>query len=360
MIAEFSPNFGFSYADKNRGQWASEAQDPVAVSLGIYLMKSGFSIDQLRTDESKNAIQAITPEVVRVLDGDEGSMPKNCRYMQDRTVPLETQLAVLADNATRVHSAMGEDFFRNRQDRSEPMVHYTTGLLGGTMWLGVKGGSGAGSFSVDIAVGKIQRNDFRHMRGEMWRVGVDSTKTDGVVRSRVIKLGSAMTTNKNGNEEKRALSREFLNTYRISIPRAMAALALLAAHSIKGAEQLQLVTQRTFSEPKFTGHSGLGVKFDYVRLFSELGFDAPLDKAAVMTFPNEPYEFYRRFLDTDRKGQGIHCGELNGLEQIIASFNGATDAVSDRVNPLQLLGEDDEELLGHWLASKDLHLRSMK
>jgi hypothetical protein len=335
MLAVHTPEIGIRYADTQRGALTEKILDPVLRSLSGYLLCSGFSIEQLEGNEASTLVQGSAEQIREAMDGSSRSMPTNLRYMQDRTAPLSDQLDRLVSNAAEIRSRMGYGFFRDRDGRSEREVHYSTLLLDGLLWLGIKGGSGAGSFSIDFAIGRVQRNDFRHMRGEMWRTGIDTIVDENGASARVIKQGSAMNRNKKGYEEKRELARKFYELYGISVPRAMTALTICAAHTLEK-PTLQLVTQQTFSRPRYTGHSETKVKFDYQEHFRSMGFDGMPNNNKVLVFRGERRGFYKRLIDQDNTGSGLNRRELAGLDEIVHAFNNAQDAVTDALTPLRM------------------------
>jgi hypothetical protein len=94
-----------------------------------------------------------------------------------------------SENAQFMISLMGMDFFL--PSSQDPLVRKNLMLaeLPGTdLYLSCKGGSGAGTFSLDFAIGVLKDNKTK-VGGELWRTGIDTEKTLDGRNVRIIRTG---------------------------------------------------------------------------------------------------------------------------------------------------------------------------
>jgi len=152
--------------------------------------------------------------------------------------------------------------------------------------LNIRGGSGAGTFSIDFGLGVIDYNKKVPKYKELWRTGIDTAISGDALAARFIRTGTAI---KEGRESFKGQSFDrFYKQHGILPQRLLGLVGLYFMRELEPDHAFALTTEgaRRFSSLK---HSKGGC--DYTKIFGSLGFQAIGDKnwLAITDFENGFY-----------------------------------------------------------------------
>lgn len=170
-------------------------------------------------------------------------------------------------NAQFMVGVFGTDFFsRNERSPLKRKTFFKAQIPDSNFYLSVKGGSGAGTFSVDFAIGVHKEHNWENTLGEIWRTGIDTeTLADGKRGVRIIRTGGGVRH----ESAKEAKFEEFKDHFKMPPARALSLMVVNYAQTVDPGRISALSTlgARTLSTLPNTPHS-----YDYSRLFRHLGF----------------------------------------------------------------------------------------
>ncbi len=237
-------------------------------------------------------------------------------------------------NARYLISLVGQDFFASKD--KERATIFKAPIADTKFFLSCKGGSGAGTFSLDFAIGIDWGQPFNKTSGELWRTGIDTETEDsaGSLATRIIRTGSAV---KKDVDKIKGYS-EFRKKFKISPQRCLAFLAMYVAHSL-GAHEL-----RALSTPGALRLSSLAKSkeaYDYSQLFEGVGF-AVGDNENWLEVPDLQNDFYRALETTPDNMNGLRRHEARGMHHILESFENLRGP-DDQAFPIDLRFDEGKE-----------------
>ena len=273
-----------------------------------------------------------------------------CVYLTDQKTSLPDMLHSMGANFQYWTRVFGPEIFGTNQNKEhiEPAVWKAWLPLEG-YYLSLKGGSGSGTFSIDIGIGFDDKHS-DELRGQIWRVGVDIEIVSGKPVFRIIRTGSGQKSHgddvrKKGLEDVRKV---FLDEYTVSPQRLLLFLALEMAYVLKfntvrglstqGAMDLSLLS-RSKNPP------------DYTASMTGAGFTAREGNWHEMV---DYQERYYDILAGNGYEDALQPHEVTGFDSALKTFN-KLESPDGRTIPLQLAREEPYELEKAWDAYRKLH-----
>lgn len=178
------------------------------------------------------------------------------------------------ENARFMTNLFGLDFFsRNCRFPERRKTFFRALIPDSDFYLTAKGGSGAGTFSVDLALAIAKGQDYTINTGEIWRTGFDTEHLpDGKRGVRIIRTGTAVKH----DPLKTAQFEEFKRSFKTSPARALTFILLYYAQKLHPDRLIAITTQgaRRLSSLRKSRHS-----YDYTHLFQEIGFAGQEDES---------------------------------------------------------------------------------
>jgi hypothetical protein len=219
-------------------------------------------------------------------------------------------------------------------------------------YLAIKGGSGSGTFSLDISIGYNEKSNASNaLAGQIWRIGIDVEKSDaGELSMRIIRTGTGQKSQgEEGRREKiEEIRGRFLEHYKVSPQRLLLFLALEIAYDLKfntikalstqGAMDLSLLS-RSKNPPDYTA-SMTDVGFKYQE--GNWHQISDLQKNFYDILAGNGYE------------EALRPHEVRGFDTILKAFRALRNQKGDNI-PIQLLRDEPEELAKAWAAHRRLH-----
>lgn len=174
-----------------------------------------------------------------------------------------------AKNARFMVDVFGMGFFTRRSEFStERATLFRSIIPDSNFYLSAKGGSGAGTFSVDFALGIEKGRGFDNTSGELWRGGFDTEKlADGGVGARIIRTGNGVKF----DSVKASKFDEFKSTFKISPARALTFVLLQCIGFLDPAKVSALTTEGAKTISSLPSKS---TAYNYTALFREFGFES--------------------------------------------------------------------------------------
>ncbi len=156
-------------------------------------------------------------------------------YLVDANTPLSSIIENMELNYHYWTSIFGDKLFTTGDEATWRGQILKSDLTLKDYYFSLKGQSGSGTFSVDIAIGHDPRHVNQSTRGEIWRVGMDIEKSPSGERVlRIIRTGSGHKSH--GDEarvaELKNVRDTFLDTYKTSPQRLLLFLTLQIAHDL--------------------------------------------------------------------------------------------------------------------------------
>lgn len=224
-------------------------------------------------------------------------------------------------------------------------------------YLSVKGGSGSGTFSLDIAIGYSEKpNSSNALAGQIWRVGIDLEALDsGEAALRIIRTGSGQKSqgDKAREVELKSIRDTFLDFYKTSPQRLLLFLALEMAYDLKfntvkglstqGAMDLSLLS-RSKNPP------------DYTASMTDVGFRYQEGNWHIIN--NLQQNFYD-ILAGHGYEEALRPHEVRGFDSVLKAFRGLKNQKGEQI-PVQLLRDEPEEVGKAWDAHRRLHQQKLE
>ncbi|KKW06576.1 MAG: hypothetical protein UY39_C0031G0008 [Candidatus Kaiserbacteria bacterium GW2011_GWC2_49_12] len=261
--------------------------------IGEYCSKNGIRADTARGvarlvtkfDRMKNASDVA--DVLEFASWLKTHAPEkfysrgNMVYLADENMPLHDFLENVKANYTFWTRTFGDKLFETSIDTASSREGIWKSWLSRDegYYISLKGGSGSGTFSVDIAIGHDRKHTehdkpLHDTTGEIWRVGFDAeTNGSGEQMFRIIRTGSG---HKSGGSTERAtdlreIRKNFLDTYRVSPQRLLLFLTLEIAYTL-GFNHIKALSTEGALNLSTLRHSKSPV--DYSASLNDVGFAA--------------------------------------------------------------------------------------
>lgn len=181
---------------------------------------------------------------------------------------VDEVLAQAYRNAGFMVDTLGIDFFSRTNDSSKiRKTLFKASIPESDFYLSAKAGSGAGTFSVDLALGIEKRSGFYDTSGEIWRSGFDTERLDnGSIGTRIIRTGNGVKF----DPIKASKFDEFKAIFKISPARALTFILIGCMNSLVPSRITALTTEgaKTISSLPNTPTA-----YNYTGLFREFGFE---------------------------------------------------------------------------------------
>lgn len=261
----------------------------------------------------------------------------------DKTVHPIDHMAEAADNAQYWLNTLGPQFFTESEEAKD---NYFRGSIGDGFSITAKGGSGAGTFSLDLAIESDRADDIRDKlfpSHELWRVGIDTAtvKTDeGAKRiGRIIRTGSGV---KPGDKQKESEFRHFRSQFGTLPQRALTYIAAQLMYDQDFHHGLALSTAGALELSSLKKSRGL--RTTYSDLHRTMGFQAHHNQhwLAVHNIQNRFYQSFvmpHRAMPRNRE-TGLLPHEPAQLDKVIAGFNSMVSYPSNSEFPIKLCQDD--------------------
>ena len=171
------------------------------------------------------------------------------------------------ENARFMIGFFGLDFFsRSHRFPERRKIFFKALIPDSNFYLTAKAGSGAGTFSVDFALGIEKGQGFASNRGEIWRTGFDTeVLPDEKLGVRIIRTGNGVRH----DPSKTAQFEVFKDSFKTSPARALTPLVICYAQRVRPDRITALSTHgaKILSSLPKDPHA-----YSYTRLFREIGF----------------------------------------------------------------------------------------
>ncbi|TSC85865.1 MAG: hypothetical protein G01um10148_773 [Parcubacteria group bacterium Gr01-1014_8] len=280
----------------------------------------------------------------------------NLVYLADQDTPVERMFSNMKANYNFWSGLFGKDMFATSDEPSWRGRILKNQLSLPGYYFSVKGQSGSGTFSIDLAIGYDPRNVSQSTHGEMWRVGVDMEITPSGERVfRIVRTGSGHKSH--GKEERlkelKTIRDDFLDKYKVSPQRLLLFLALQMGHDLGFDSAKGLSTQGATDISLLKGSKS---PIDYTASMLDVGFTYKPESNW-----HEIHDLQNRFYSDifaahwhenprDRK-------DVSGYTEVIRAFNEMTD---EQGRPISFkLAATSHDLEEAWLAYEKIHSRTV-
>ncbi len=236
----------------------------------------------------------------------------NMRYMIDRFDP-------------EVFAATG---YRRRNERAVTW----RAPIDDTYEMRIRGGSGAGAFSIDLGIGAIDNTRSRPSYKELWRTGIDTIHAAGAMGARFIRTGSGI---KHGDTAKEKAFDDFRQRHRI-LPQRL--LGLTSLYLMRELEPDYVLALSTEGAKRLSSLNHSKSPCDYTGIFTDIGFQ-PSDDPNWLVINDFPDNFYAAL---ERAGIKKHEGHrLHEAVQSVNSMDLATGGSTSTASRLFRLCTDE-------------------
>jgi hypothetical protein len=283
------------------------------VAFGVYNYARHWNLD--RKDKLGHTIEFMDA-LHTTMDETEFFKSRSFNYISEDDMPGAFEQAL--GNARFMIGLTGTDLFRREGTDGRAEV-YKAPINGSDFVLSCKGGAGAGTFSLDFAIGLDKGRGITNTSGELWRTGIDSEtdrSSDGRT-VRIIRTGSAVKYDP-GKTERFA---EFKKDFKITPPRALTFLTLYLAHSL-GAERVKALT--TLGGVRLSSLARSKNPYDYSKLFESTGFREMGENENWLTISNFQEDFYNAIATTAEDQNGLRTYEATGMHEVLEAFKNMT------------------------------------
>lgn len=272
-------------------------------------------------DFSVQQIENFLSNMGRLTYGEDYFKSNSFKYMIDSQNFDEVAYQILM-NMSFLIEVFGMDFFARSLERSKNRkMFYQVPIEGTGCYLSCKGGSGAGTFSVDFAIG-IDKGQSKYISGELWRLGFDTYMEPGGARvGRIIKSGSGVSKKKDGYDEKSEAFHSFLKETGILPQRALGFLTLYVMQDL-GLNAARSVALETARNKKMSLNPGAGINFDYDKYACGLGFQDGSEDGWHQVDDLQAGGLYRALVSRGRADAGLKRQEVEGLDRVLSAFFG--------------------------------------
>lgn len=225
-------------------------------------------VSQRFMDPSFNLAPIVTfmVSLAELTEGKNFYKSRSLNYLTDRC-NVGTALDQTLGNAGYMVNLFGIDFFSRDPRFPERRKTFFKALIpDSAFYLTAKGGSGAGTFSIDLALGIEKGQGFRKNSGEIWRTGLDTEiLPNGELGIRFIRTGSGVRH----DPLKTAQFEEFKHTFKTSPARALTFLAVNYAQRLS---PIRITALTTHGAKILSTLPKDPRAYDYSRLFLGMGF----------------------------------------------------------------------------------------
>jgi len=255
--------------------------------------------------------------------------------------PIDEQISSALDNAQEHIDTYGIDTFRHGAPRAYHRAPFpdSSGYS-----IAAKGGSGAGTFSIDLA---IEYNKFEDDRDylkpshELWRTGLDIYRDDqGNTHGRIIRTGGGVKAHDTIKQDK---FNTFLREYRTTPQRILTYLGAHLIHdqyrtnalalSSYGAHELSSLNKSQSAKP--TPYSAIHEQSGFVKSYNEYWHLAPDIRNT----------FYDLFVSQNEVDAGIRPHEYRPCDIAVTAFNAMTNYPEGSAFPVKLCSNDDPNVV---------------
>ncbi len=297
-----------------------------------YLKLKGLISDPPSADQS-DRVAAFLGDLGVVTQFKDFFKSNAFKYMTTST-DLDHVLDQILTNAQFWISRFGMDFFARHPKYSKQRgMFYKETIPGTGCYLSCKGGSGSGTFSVDLAIG-VEKGQRFHISGEVWRLGLDTEQVEDGTAVRIVRCGSGMSPKKAGYDEKVQACGRFKKALKLHPSRALGLLAMYVAYDL-GADSMKCLSLAGARDKRFTLIPASGVNYDYDAFAKGLGFRA---KQGDMHWLHLP-DLQDRFYDILVNRVALEPHEASGLDPVVDTFA----RLRDHGSPLTICGDESEE-----------------
>ncbi|HUQ85795.1 MAG TPA: hypothetical protein VM077_05720 [Candidatus Limnocylindrales bacterium] len=287
--------------------YASDRGISPNVAFGVYNYARHWNLD--RKDHLGATVQFMD-DLYTLTGKPDFFKSRSFNYISEDEMTRAYQQAL--GNADFMIKQVGMGLF-TREDESARSIVYRAPINGTDFILSCKGGAGAGTFSLDFAIGVDKGRAATNTSGELWRTGIDTEGTEDEKGKavRIIRTGSAVKFDP-GKTEKFA---EFKKVFKITPPRALAFLTLYLAHSL-GAEKVKALS--TTGAINLSSLRRSKNPYDYSQLFESVGFEPGAEN--WHTIPNFQDSFYSTIETKPDNPNGLRSYETTGMHEVLEAF----------------------------------------
>lgn len=318
-------------------------------SLATYFSKQ-LRRDERRETPPRDLALSVICGYIALSDVLGGELPKKSRnfvYLpNDPTNPPTLKIYQAIANACFMTDRFGPELFHSNLGQNEG---YYRAKIDDKFALTVKAGTGAGTFSVDLAIEYNTDNpekDAIRPSHEIWRTGIDTSPVETrLLHGRVVRTGSGI---KPGDYKKLGSLVDFKNEYGMVPARSLALLVSYVLYALdlsdgralsdKGATELSTFGRSRRSDPM------------YSKLFKAVGFCEG----------NNPYwlnrsftNFYSEITAKTSSDPGQQPHESEPMHLLVSAFNRMTTN-NGRPFPLRLFENDNDQAVAEHI---DAHIR---
>ena len=185
----------------------------------------------------------------------------------------EASVRSAVGNMTYMQDRFGQDVFAAELPKPRSVRAYVwSAALDDDYEIRVRGGSGAGTFSIDFGLGAIDRHDGAYKYKELWRAGVDTMHIDDKMGARFVRTGSGV---KEGKESfKGRAFDEFYQRYKIMPQQLLGFVGLYHMRELEPDFALALTTEGAMKLSTLKNSKG---GCDYDGIFEHIGFQESTD-----------------------------------------------------------------------------------
>ncbi|HEX5796818.1 MAG TPA: hypothetical protein VFX86_00325 [Candidatus Saccharimonadales bacterium] len=203
----------------------------------------------------------------------------------------------------------------------------------------VRGGAGAGTFSIDFGLGT--RNQQSHSYNELWRSGVDTVHAEGRLGTRFIRTGSGIKHDSDFGGKKTASFKEFRRRYGMLPQRMIGMMGLYFMRELNPDFAVALTSEGATRLSTLGRSQGA---CDYTGIFRNIGF---------LPSSNRYWQYIPEFNDEGfydaLTRAGIRKREADGLNRAADAINTASN-VDGTVFPIKLCSDESPETLRRELS----------
>ncbi len=275
-----------------------------------------YQLDTYETTVTLQAVIELFTRFARAIGPMDPFKSNAFKYMTDSPETSQV-LRQIGLNAEYWVGLFGADFFARSPDQSDERKTFMKEPIPGTdCYISCKGGSGVGTFSIDLAIGLDKGQD--KVAGELWRTGFDSEQNEHGKTIRIIRTGGPVSRHKEGYAEKTACFEGFMKKMKCTPQRALGILCLYIAYDL-GATEMKCISLPGARNKKMSLIAGSGIQFDYTAFARSLGF-TPTENQHWLSIPNFQERFYDLLLPSRDGVSGVKHHECRGLDSITQSF----------------------------------------
>src|SRR3989344_397678 len=276
-------------------------------------------------------------------------------YLANQDTPLQNVLENMAANYLYWTHIFGQKTFETSHDTVSPREGiWKSWLPLEGYYLSLKGGSGSGTFSMDIAIGhdnkyeehKDMPQPLHDTGGEIGGVGFDleiSGEKEKIFR--IIRTGSGQKSQKDPEKQvkQKEIRKTFLDKYKTSPQRLLLFLALEIAYTLKFDKAKALSTEGAM---RLSLLAQAKSPLDYSASMTGAGFE---DRGGNWLEMNNLQEDYYDILAGAGYEEALQPHEVRGFGMVIEAFNKLGHMDAGELT-LKLAHEEPEELQKAWDA----------